>query len=78
MSRLALIHVTHKHPISTTVFGSRVAGQLSFVPSNTANMSSKAPAYVVPAAKHHTATVIFLHGLGDTGAGWYEVNDFDR
>ncbi|KAI5467883.1 acyl-protein thioesterase 1 [Mariannaea sp. PMI_226] len=25
---------------------------------------------VVPAAKQHTATVIFAHGLGDTGHGW--------
>ncbi|KAH7208483.1 acyl-protein thioesterase 1 [Fusarium redolens] len=25
---------------------------------------------VVPAAKQHTATVIFVHGLGDTGHGW--------
>lgn len=25
---------------------------------------------VVPAAKQHTATVIFVHGLGDTGRGW--------
>ncbi|MCJ1417899.1 hypothetical protein MMC32_004244 [Xylographa parallela] len=27
-------------------------------------------ALVVPAVKKHTATVIFAHGLGDTGAGW--------
>ncbi|XP_070555979.1 acyl-protein thioesterase 1-like [Ptychodera flava] len=25
---------------------------------------------VIPAATKHTATVIFLHGLGDTGHGW--------
>ncbi|XP_077991117.1 acyl-protein thioesterase 1-like isoform X2 [Glandiceps talaboti] len=25
---------------------------------------------VIPAASKHTATVIFLHGLGDTGHGW--------
>ena len=28
-------------------------------------------ALVVPALKKHTATVIFAHGLGDNGAGWY-------
>ena len=28
-------------------------------------------ALVVPALKKHTATVIFAHGLGDSGAGWY-------
>jgi predicted esterase len=27
-------------------------------------------ALVVPAAKKHTATVLWLHGLGDTGIGW--------
>ncbi|KZF20837.1 acyl-protein thioesterase 1 [Xylona heveae TC161] len=27
-------------------------------------------ALVVPALKRHTATVIFAHGLGDSGAGW--------
>lgn len=25
---------------------------------------------VFPAASRHTATVIFIHGLGDTGHGW--------
>ena len=28
---------------------------------------------VVPAAARHTATVIFAHGLGDTGHGWGPV-----
>src|SRR5690606_7916613 len=28
---------------------------------------------VVPAAAKHTATVIFAHGLGDTGHGWQPV-----
>ncbi|KAI9809300.1 MAG: hypothetical protein M1825_002591 [Sarcosagium campestre] len=32
-------------------------------------MSGLAP-LVVPAVKKHTATVIMLHGLGDSGAGW--------
>ncbi|KAJ3332519.1 hypothetical protein HDU76_013957 [Blyttiomyces sp. JEL0837] len=27
----------------------------------------------VPATKKHTATVFFLHGLGDSGHGWYPV-----
>ncbi|KAF5392921.1 hypothetical protein D9757_001195 [Collybiopsis confluens] len=30
---------------------------------------------VTPAAKKHTATVIFVHGLGDTGHGWKPVAD---
>lgn len=28
---------------------------------------------IVPAAARHTATVIFAHGLGDTGHGWAPV-----
>jgi hypothetical protein len=36
-----------------------------------ANMSSARIAPLVfPAASRHTATVIFVHGLGDTGHGW--------
>jgi len=31
---------------------------------------STLPAVTVPAQKDHSATVIFLHGLGDTGRGW--------
>ncbi|KAJ8087022.1 hypothetical protein PM082_005847 [Marasmius tenuissimus] len=30
---------------------------------------------VVPAVAKHTATVIFVHGLGDTGHGWKPVAD---
>nr|GAT51571.1 acyl-protein thioesterase 1 [Mycena chlorophos] len=29
--------------------------------------------YIVPAVTKHTATVIFVHGLGDTGLGWKPV-----
>ncbi|KAG5456312.1 MAG: hypothetical protein BJ554DRAFT_3982 [Olpidium bornovanus] len=28
---------------------------------------------LVPAKSTHTATVIFLHGLGDSGQGWYDI-----
>ncbi|KAI6039825.1 Alpha/Beta hydrolase protein [Pisolithus marmoratus] len=28
------------------------------------------PAIVVPAVEKHTATIIFVHGLGDSGHGW--------
>lgn len=36
--------------------------------------SSKMPApVVIPARAKHTATVIFLHGLGDTGHGWSDA-----
>ncbi len=30
----------------------------------------RAPPLVFPAVAQHTATVIFAHGLGDTGQGW--------
>ncbi|KAJ7167663.1 Phospholipase/carboxylesterase/thioesterase [Mycena filopes] len=33
---------------------------------------------VVPALTKHSATVIFVHGLGDTGAGWKPVADMFR
>ncbi|KAF5024104.1 hypothetical protein F66182_3848 [Fusarium sp. NRRL 66182] len=33
-------------------------------------MSTRVAPLVVPAASRHTATVIFAHGLGDTGHGW--------
>ncbi|KAF8449947.1 Phospholipase/carboxylesterase/thioesterase [Terfezia claveryi] len=38
------------------------------------NMTSAA-AIVVPAATKHTATLIFLHGLGDTGYGWSSISE---
>jgi len=34
---------------------------------------STLPAVTVPAKNDHSATVIFLHGLGDTGNGWAPV-----
>lgn len=30
-------------------------------------------ALVIPALKRHTSTVIVAHGLGDSGAGWYDA-----
>ncbi|KAF4985626.1 hypothetical protein FDECE_16430 [Fusarium decemcellulare] len=35
-----------------------------------AEMSNRIAPLVFPAASRHTATVIFVHGLGDTGHGW--------
>lgn len=39
------------------------------------NLPSEAMAapLVVPALRKHTATVIWAHGLGDTGAGWMPI-----
>ena len=32
-------------------------------------------ALVIPAVKRHTATIIWAHGLGDTGAGWLPIGE---
>ncbi|CAH8633821.1 unnamed protein product [Heterobilharzia americana] len=38
------------------------------------SMSNKLlPAAVVSSRSRHTATLIFLHGLGDTGHGWSDA-----
>ncbi|KAH9884006.1 Phospholipase/carboxylesterase/thioesterase [Xylariomycetidae sp. FL2044] len=43
-----------------------------FLLQASSNMSNlrRLPPLLFPAAKKHTATVIFVHGLGDTGHGW--------
>ncbi|KAF5357254.1 hypothetical protein D9756_006661 [Leucocoprinus leucothites] len=41
-------------------------------------MSIALKALVVPAIAKHTASVIFIHGLGDTGFGWKPVMDMYR
>jgi len=33
-------------------------------------MQSSAAAIVIPAVRKKTATIICVHGLGDSGAGW--------
>ena len=39
-------------------------------PKNKKRSSSMAPPVIVSPSGKHTATLIFLHGLGDTGHGW--------
>ncbi|KAJ3556191.1 hypothetical protein NP233_g12036 [Leucocoprinus birnbaumii] len=41
-------------------------------------MSAVLRAVTIPAVKKHTASVIFIHGLGDTGFGWKPVMDMLR
>lgn len=36
-------------------------------------MASRAAPLVIPALSRHTATVIFVHGLGDSGNGWTQA-----
>lgn len=36
-------------------------------------MASRAAPLVFPALSRHTATVIFVHGLGDSGHGWAQA-----
>jgi hypothetical protein len=38
--------------------------------SNATNMNNPNAPVVISACNKHTATLIFLHGLGDTGQGW--------
>ena len=38
-------------------------------------MSSTPPPVIIKAKGQHSATLIFLHGLGDTGHGWAEEMD---
>ena len=33
-------------------------------------MAGVVPPVIIKASARHTATLIFLHGLGDTGMGW--------
>ena len=33
-------------------------------------MTSRPPSVILNPKSRHTATLIFLHGLGDTGHGW--------
>ncbi|KAI6089643.1 Phospholipase/carboxylesterase [Hypoxylon rubiginosum] len=42
-------------------------------PDSTMASLRRAPPLLFPAAAKHTATVIFAHGLGDTGYGWAPV-----
>jgi hypothetical protein len=42
--------------------------------ASTDNMASRRAAPLVfPALSRHTATVIFMHGLGDSGGGWADA-----
>lgn len=54
-------------------------------PANTVVMSAastssvrRAAPLVFPAVSRHTATVIFVHGLGDTGHGWSDAVEMWR
>ncbi|KOS18719.1 Acyl-protein thioesterase 1 [Escovopsis weberi] len=65
------------------VAGARIAGTFAYPPRApgsappNVHIASSMPSYraplVIPAIGRHTATVIFAHGLGDTGHGWSDV-----
>lgn len=44
--------------------------KLSKLTEKTRAMTSMPDPVIVPASSQHTATLIFLHGLGDSGHGW--------
>ncbi|KAF5387949.1 hypothetical protein D9615_000666 [Tricholomella constricta] len=54
------------------------ARYLPHLPSYTMAASAALKFLTVPATSKHTATVIFVHGLGDTGHGWKPVADMFR
>ncbi|RFU80929.1 hypothetical protein TARUN_1275 [Trichoderma arundinaceum] len=46
--------------------------------NDTDTMASRAAPLVVPALNRHTATVIIVHGLGDSGSGWADAVEVFR
>lgn len=66
---LALISVLPRHlpPLPSSLFTLHIF-PLPFPFHST--MTARAAPLVFPATARHTATVIFAHGLGDSGHGW--------
>jgi hypothetical protein len=79
---VALVLFPSSLSVSNLVSGS-LSSSSSSIPSirsdatNLANpdttMASRAAPLVFPALSRHTATVIFVHGLGDSGHGWADA-----
>ncbi|PPQ70722.1 hypothetical protein CVT25_013252 [Psilocybe cyanescens] len=74
---VALYHLAYLQLPS--LFGDQFRSSLrQNTPKDQSTMAAALPALkylTVPAASKHTATVIFVHGLGDTGHGWRPVAD---
>ncbi|KAJ6610411.1 Phospholipase/Carboxylesterase-domain-containing protein, partial [Mycena sp. CBHHK59/15] len=66
--------------ITTFAFGIAAVVYLKRNPERHPTMAAIAPLkfIAIPAISKHTATVIFVHGLGDTGNGWKPVADMFR
>ncbi|KAJ7129225.1 Phospholipase/Carboxylesterase-domain-containing protein [Mycena epipterygia] len=62
---------------ATVLVGLAAVVYLNAYPEKSSRMAALAPLkfIAVPALSKHTATVIFVHGLGDTGNGWKPVAD---
>lgn len=58
------------HPVGLT--NSCMSGAREF---GTGTLPQQGPTIVLEPKGSHTATVIFLHGLGDTGNGWKDVGE---
>ncbi|CAF0758263.1 unnamed protein product [Adineta ricciae] len=55
---------------------SRVSSSISQIDKKpVTSIKMNKPSAVIPATDKHTATLIFLHGLGDVGESWLEVFD---
>ncbi|KAF9961310.1 hypothetical protein BGZ72_004231 [Mortierella alpina] len=71
----------HGHPNTASSTRARVLDKTSLqstrssAPEMVASVPAKLTAIVHDATAKHTATVIFLHGFGDSGAGWAPVGE---
>ncbi|KAJ7462157.1 Phospholipase/Carboxylesterase-domain-containing protein [Mycena latifolia] len=74
---LRSILFTFTRVAATVVVGIAAVVYLNAYPEKHSRMAAIAPLkfIAVPALSKHTATVIFVHGLGDTGNGWKPVAD---
>ena len=64
--------------VSSTTLASTVGVTNSCMSANgfsTSSLPQQGPTVVLEPKGDHTATVIFLHGLGDTGHGWKDVGE---
>lgn len=80
---IALVILPSYPSVSDLVSGKQSSSSSSSIPNthndvaNLANpdnnMAARAAPLVFPALSRHTATVIFVHGLGDSGHGWADA-----
>src|SRR3954465_8036539 len=70
---LSLLEFAHLEPIESTAPTSSKLHAKHKTGNNHSKMSSALKFITIPPRAAHTATIIFSHGLGDTGEGWRPV-----